>query len=533
MLKQFLKFFRSNDESAALLEHPHIQQMEDPERPQASYLEFLLQQVSPRVEERLEAYPQSDPILEVATSIVLELFPELWEEPEGALRDNWSPHLQPPPPPMPGLESESTEVEDDDESGELLAEEEVELDGAQEVEEILEEEALEVVEVAEAPAGFVNALDETAEFEPPPPAPSSERGTVFPASLQDYSVLHGTRVLLAVLLDNDRLPLPQQLSIDEIIMAANLWMRLVAQDTELNDQVQTLARQVEQKFAAGHFSQARLLLQIFPANGETRINNDRQLFYEEMILRMGIRRRNALPLQAAREIGEALDEMGADNDAAILAGLQALESKAQVSLLVYIREQEAVEKWQALAQKSSLPGAEDYVLAKLPPRRWRSPGEGERPIYQELREHIVQPMLRDHVINHLKACYFILRAVGDTGLEAYLDSFFDWSTSCCDVNAVSFLPEIYNRTLGTTEFINDVFSDIYERHYKKPLVRVLEELDEATLKKSFDKAIDQIAQCDLGELAPGQFNVGGFVLDAYLGFEYSEPDFGFKIHRLV
>ena len=66
MLKQFLKFFRSNDESAALLEHPHIQQMEDPERPQASYLEFLLQQVSPRVEERLEAYPQSDPIVEDA-----------------------------------------------------------------------------------------------------------------------------------------------------------------------------------------------------------------------------------------------------------------------------------------------------------------------------------------------------------------------------------------------------------------------------------------------------------------------------------
>ncbi len=48
-------------------------------------------------------------------------------------------------------------------------------------------------------------------------------------------------------------------------------------------------------------------------------------------------------------------------------------------------------------------------------RRHTEPAELE-----QITEHICSESLRDFVINHLKTCYFVLRAVGDTGLESYL-----------------------------------------------------------------------------------------------------------------
>ena len=570
MFKQFMKLFRGNENPADAVDHPHVEALQgDPEK---SYLGFLLDAVQPRVEKRLKKHPDSDPVLEVASSLLLEIFPEHWKVGKGPLVDKWTPKPKPPPPPVAppppapavtdeadeeeveevevdeGLADESDEFEvvvveeadeDEEETDEEEAdedEEEADEEAEEEFEIVVEEDdvVVEAEEEEDPPAGFSSALDDTAEFEPPPVTrhPESEEDP-WPITLAGDSLLHGSRVLLAVLLDNDRLPREEQLDVAEVLMAADLWGHLLAQQTNVGDRVQRLAKLVERKFGEGHFSQARLLLQVFPANAETRINNDRQLFYEEMILRMGIRRRAHLLEEVTEDIREALSEISLDDEEEVRDGFRCLAEGAQAQMCVYTRDQSEVERWKTVVSDSKVPGAEAYLLKLVPPRRWQGVWKEDRSLRQVLREQLVRPMARDHVVGHLKTAYFILRAVGDTGLEGYLDCFFEWSERVCGVNAVKHLPEIYNRTLSPREMIDPVFNDVYDRVYREPVGDVLKTLDTARVDEAFEEAIRRIVGADLSGLAPGNFNLGGFVFDSLLEMEYPTPEFGFRLHRLT
>ena len=530
-----------------------------------TYLGFLLETVRPRVEERLQEYPDSDPILEVATSVLLELFPDYWTEVEAPLSDEWSPQSSTPPPPPPGTgatppaappapeegedsefdEGESPEPDDEDDQndeddrndagdGEEVAAD-VEIDIVEDVQDIDDLGASEEQSVdTRPPAGFVSAIDDTTEFAPPPIRRKEEKESIWPLALDDPTILHGARILLAVLLDNDRLPQGEQLMPAEMVMASDLWVHLVVQDTDLDERVQKLARLVEQKFGANCFSQARLLLQLFPANTETRVNNDRQLFYEDMIYRLGIRRSHSIGGAECQDLVESLSDVDLGDDDSVRKALTDLEESTGLGMHVYTREPGEVDQWRQLVEKCELPGVEPYVLGMIPPRRWRPiKPSGERTVQTVLREHIVRPMARDYVIGHIKTCYFILRAVGDTGLEPYLDSFFDWSKSCCQINATTFLPELHQQMTHSSEMINQLFGDIYDQCYREAVDEELEALDDAALTAAFGTALEQMAAAELGEIAPGNFDLGAFVLDAYLEFEQPTPAFAFKIYRLT
>lgn len=389
-------------------------------------------------------------------------------------------------------------------------------------------------EYGKPPSGFQSSLDATAEFEPPPIAREPVAESPWPKRLDEPTVLRGARTLLAVLTDNERLPIREQLSVPEVLMAADLWIHLIAQDDGVSGRIQTLARLVEQKFGSGQFSQARLLLRLFPANLETRINNDRQLYYEDMILRMGIRRRQKLEKSRATEISAALRGVELTKEDSLRAALRGLHEHLEVEMLLYTRAPEEVAVWQELASMSALPDVESYTQALMPPRCWRPlPESRDRDVRSILREHLVRPMAKRHVIAHMKTCYFILRAVGDTGLEAYLDSFFDWSQAFANVDATRYMAEIYKRTLASEEMVQEVFADLYERHYQASVNAALESLDDEALDVACGRAFHGMAESDFQVLAPGQFNLGGFVFDACLGFEYQLAGLPFRIHRLT
>ncbi|RVU47867.1 hypothetical protein EA187_00070 [Lujinxingia sediminis] len=466
----------------------------------------------------------------------------------------------PPAPPVPGAASTASDEESEafetlDESsvvGEVCldAEEDSEafetLDESSVVGEVVlgEEDAIaptgldETGEVAvvssnaDAPAGFVSALDDTAEFEVP--QVRAQPGVSWPVHLDEPEMLHGARVLLAVLLDNDRLPLSCQLDVAELLVAADLWTQIVAQARGVEQRVDPLARLVEQKFAAGSFGQVKLLLQLFPANAETRISNDRQIFYEDMILRMGIRRRQALRAEVVDVLKAELSAERLREDVHAPAIFATLQERAGIAMHLYTREPSEVEPWRQVAQKVELTRGRAYLMGMIPPRRWRAVSErSERPLLRLLNEHLVKPMARDHIIQHLKATYFVLRAVGDTGLEPYLDDFFTFSSEVCGVDAERFMPEIYRRTLGNAESIGGIFLDIYARHYQDVVEARLDSLDDAAIIRAYDQAMGALASCDVAEQAPGEFNLGGFVLDQHLNLKLSNPAFGFKLYRLA
>ena len=526
MFKRFLEIFRNeNDPPTEDMEHPHQDAIDDDE--DRTYLAFLFESVLPRVEKRLEEHPQSDPILEVAVALLVELFPDRWEEPKAALRDEFSPAGGPPAPP-PG--TGPPEEQDDDES-------EQDDEPLADTAEIIDVDDLGVTEEGHhdgegaAPSGFVSALDETAEFAPPDLADVST-ASPWPMALDDPAVLRGARVLLAVLLDNDRLPESKQLEVAEVVMAAELWVHLMARAVDINEKVQNLARLVERKFEANHFSQARLLLKLFPANRPTQVNNDRQLFFEEMIYRLGIRRGG---LGGEKQtLAASLASLELSDDEAVRSKFQDLATGPGIEMFVYTREPDEVVRWRELVEGCSNEVAAQEFLERIPPRRWRRVmEEGDRKVATSLREHIVRPMAREEVIGYIKTCYFVLRAVGDTGLEGYLNAFFDWSQSCCDVEATVYLPEVHRRVQEGQELIDEVFGEIYDDYYGAVIGDKLDAFDEAAMEEAFVEAMDRIAEVDVADVPTGQFNLGALVLDAHLGFEYPEPAFAFKLHRLT
>ncbi|RVU47866.1 hypothetical protein EA187_00065 [Lujinxingia sediminis] len=97
MLKQLFKRFRHTGELSRDIDHPHLQQMAE-QLDGGSYLDLLLDEVRPRVRARLELYPQSDPVLEIAAAALMAMFPTRFEALEGPLSDGSTPRHTPPPP---------------------------------------------------------------------------------------------------------------------------------------------------------------------------------------------------------------------------------------------------------------------------------------------------------------------------------------------------------------------------------------------------------------------------------------------------
>lgn len=494
MLKRFLQLLKGSPEPPADFD--------------GSYLDHVLQQIYPRVAQRMADCPAHDPLLVVVAEVLLQTVPHIWEaDYKGPLRDAGSPARLPPPP--PGKQPTTTPT------AELSSTEET--------------------------AGFHSPADDTSELDirlaiPAVAEEIASKSGARSIRLDNEDVLHNGRVLLTMLLNNDRLPPGQQLTVSELMLASELWIGFMLHNDSLDAQAQKLLQLIEQKFSDGQFSQARLLLQLFQTDRATLINNDRNLFYEDMILRVGIRRRHTVSNEIKSAIRtRALATTDTLSDENIRNLFDYLKEHLFMEFHLFTRPPEEVEHWRTIARLSTLPQAVPYLLGQLPPRRWRNPDgkTDSRSIAMLVREHIVAPMLREYVIRQMKTTYFILRAVGSTGLENYLDSFFDWSEQLFGVDATGYLSEIYTRTMGQDEMITSIFNDLYDRHYKSTAEQLLTKLDAPRVEKLLAEAIQRIATCDMNEVAPGNYSLGGFVFDALTQMSYPTPDFAFKLHRLT
>lgn len=522
MWKRFIKFFKGTDEP--------------PENFEGGYLDHLLETVEPRIAARLEACPSHDPILLVVAEILLEAVPNIWEPDYAApLVDDLSPGIIPPPPPALDRTMEAEIASEDSESAsEDEADDEVFDVDAASIEEISEAAEFEDAEAGDL-EGFVNPLDETAEFvaasAPPPPKAHVAEGL---RRLDSTEVLRAGRVLLNMLINNDRLPLEQQLTVGETLLACDLWVGYMVSAQGLESKAQKLLRLVEEKFAEGSFGQARLLLQLFQTDRATRLNNDRNLFYEDMILRMGIKRKSELSTEANQAIASAWKKARLDDDASLRNALDVMAKQGFIHGQFFTREPANVATWRELVEPCTRPQAVSYFLSHIPPRRWREHGsQPDRPVFELVKEHVARPMIRDYVITQLKVSYFILRAVGDTGLEAYLDGYFDWAMEIFGVDVPRILPQIYQRTMLGYESTPLIFQALFDQHFKEGVERVFADLTEERLQEAFEQTVKVLGECNFSDIAPGNYDIGALVVDHLLNRTYPRPEFAFKLHRLT
>jgi hypothetical protein len=352
-----------------------------------------------------------------------------------------------------------------------------------------------------------------------------------PKRLDSPEVLQAGRIFLGLLIENDRLPKDMQLSIAETMLARDLLLGYFVHDGKFDDKVKELLSLVEQKFNDGAFSQARILLQLFQRDRPNQINNDRNLFYEDMILRLGIRRRNLINNTLLAELAE---KAGAtDLDVGLTNSTAWLDQNLHIKFHLFTRVPDDAKAWREFAAQSRRKGADDVFSRYIPPKRWRPLHTASQPPSERIVDHVSAATVKRYIVRQIKACYFVLRAVGDTGLEPYLDAFFDWSESQFDFNSVRLMPLVYRQTMSETQLIDKIFEDAFRRFFQKEAAKFLASFNEDTVLETTRELLDDLPSLDFNRIPPGDYDLGGLILDRLFGFEYPDPEFAFKLHRLT
>jgi hypothetical protein len=373
----------------------------------------------------------------------------------------------------------------------------------------------------------------------PDPTVEIEQDTIFEAQSADgrprvdtEEVLQAGRVFLGLLIENDRLPVELQLSVAETTLARDLLLGYFVGNDDFEAKARQLLTLVEQKFGEGLFSQARILLQLFHTDEQTRVNNDRNLFYEDMILRLGIRRRHRMSASEIDRFNALLEE--AKSPQGISSLCQWLSETCLIAFHCFNRDPDEVVRWRDLIDASTREGAEENFLKYLPPRRWRPVGHyADLDPVQQLVRHVSEDTARGFVIAQLKTCYFVLRAVGDTGLEGYLDTFFDWTDNTFGINGTSLMPRLYQRSMMDPDPMANILREIYDDTFAAPTVELLDSWSDGDVEEAAFAAFERFSNYDLGEIAPGYYDLGAFVYDELFDVSYPSTEFAFKIHRLT
>lgn len=349
--------------------------------------------------------------------------------------------------------------------------------------------------------------------------------------LKGEDVLRSGRSFLGLLLNNDELPIDLQLTVSEIMLARDLLLGYFVGDDNVDSRAKEVRGLVERKFSDGLFSQAQILLDLFPTDETTRINNDRNLFYEDMILRLGIRRRSALSIDQINRFSTLCESM---DDPGIRALFAWLDETCLIKFRLRLRDHDQCERWHKLSDTSSREDARAVFKEQIPPRRWRPvDAYPDLEVAEQVRDHVGLESARHYTISQLKACYFVLRAVGDTGLEGYLDSFFDWTLEHFDLDGTRLMPILYTRSMSDSAPMDAILGDIYETYFAAVIEEKLDTLGDQDVESALSASLDLFSSNDLGEVAPGYYDLGGFVYDRLFEMSYPSPEFASKLHRLT
>lgn len=540
MFRRFLKLFK-NDEPGS------------EERFEGSYLDHLLEQSRPTMVQQLEQCPEHDPVLLAVVGVLRNTMLNAWApEMRSPLVDRHTPGAAPPPPPgatpseafddtdehqIPAPAAAEPPQDSSPEEPEAESEEPVEepADNAIDDDDVLEAEdqtrarITEEIDVTELQSLAAQSepieKDNTVEM---------ERGKLALGALPRLDtpdVLNAGRAFLNLLIDNDRLPSDLQLNVSETTLARDLLLGYFIGDDDFDGKARRLLTIVEKKFADGLFSQAQILLRLFHTDESTRITNDRNLFYEDMILRLGIRRRHKLNDEETSQLKERLKAATTDKGQRELFAW--LDHKLLVKLHLLGRSTAAVDAWKQSIAASAKPGARDKFLELIPPTRWRPVDRQDLPVLQQIQKHITHEAARHYVISQIRTCYFVLRAVGDTGLEGYLDSFFDWTQREFDLNGTRLMPLLYNRSMSESASMTEILQDVYEAHFADKVKAKFDAFDDAKTEAAYKRSLEQLGKFDFGEVAPGYYDLGGFVFDQLFNMNYPNREFAAKIHRIT
>jgi len=340
------------------------------------------------------------------------------------------------------------------------------------------------------------------------------------------------RAFFSVLAENDRLPLGEQLNITEIELLQHLLVEYFSGMESVRARANEVLGLIERKFSQGAFTQARILLQIFETDAETRLNNERNLFYEDMIMRLGVRRRHEVPEEERDDLQGRFFEIMADEDAEVRNALKTMADDYYVTFCLSLRDPAQTDKWQPVLDAVNA-DARTRLANYIPPKRWRHPSTLPHCMLLDMtRAHLEDDAPKRHIQRMLRMCYFLLLASGDTGFEHFIYSFLDWSRDKLGVEGKSVLPIIHRRSVLDEVSLQETLDDVWNEHYAEKMKTFVDRTDNG-LQSAWNGLLSRFSMLDINEIPPGHYDLGGFLIDELLGFRQPSTYFGFKLFRLT
>ena len=372
------------------------------------------------------------------------------------------------------------------------------------------------------------------------------------SNLGNESLLKAGRAYFTLLAENDRLPPEQQLTPQELALPRNLLLAFFVGQDSLQQRAQDVLSLIEHKFAERAFPQATLLLQLFETDQTTRVQNERKLFYEDMIQRLGVRRRDPLSQREGTLIRDHFAAIAADlatpkpydpdktqpesspqDITPLTRSFTWLADQYHLRFCLLLSSDAERADWHEISRMGDARHAAAFERA-VPPLRWRAVQDhGPAPLLSLVSRHITPQTLKDHLQTLTKACYFILLAVGDTGLEGFIDTYFRWLQDRLKVDGTAFIDRLHRESTLGERALQETLDAIHDEFFAQPLAQLRQDFTPLQLHQASLRLSQQLSQADLSEIAPGHFNLGGFFLDHLLDIPHPSPEFSFRLHRLT
>lgn len=339
------------------------------------------------------------------------------------------------------------------------------------------------------------------------------------------------RTYAGMLLENDRLPPTLQLTPDEFRMPRRLLHAFFGGSSAVQREAQAVLHFVEERFSAGRHGQARLLLQLFDTDAATRRNNERNLFWEEMLLRFTSTRTASVPDDVWADYQRAAAETLTAQEEGIRDVAAWLRHNAGIRLHLFGRDWIDQDAWAAAMEPA--PEATRHAMSEvIPAWRWRPVDSTIGPIGDALDAHVGERGFQPFVRTLTQSAYFVTLAPGATGLEEFLFRYITWLDEHFDCSAIRVLPDLHRQTtieevglpdaldaihasyLRTSNFGSGVFS---EEAIRDALAEVQRSLQSAAVRA----------------VPEGDYNLGGLVMGVLVGFPYEDIAQALRVHRLT
>ncbi len=329
------------------------------------------------------------------------------------------------------------------------------------------------------------------------------------------------RTYTLLVLDNDRQPTALQMSSEDLLKPRGLLQSFFTGSPAMQEHASTVLRFIEERFAQGCYGQARLLLQLFDTDAGTRRNNERNLFYEEMILRFLSPREVEVPIPDATD--DAPDTIALEQVA------EALATVYGIRLQTFSQDGPRHEDWNKVWSGGD---TNDITLEDVVPGpRWRSHWRA-RDVGETVMEHFEFRGARAFVENLTRCIYFITLAPGATGFEHLVSKYIDWMGAHYSMVPTRILPTIHRLInvgdLSISESFTSVWDDL------EPLAHTADEpFSDEEIRAVLAKLTDDFADADFSDIPPGDYDLGGLVAMRLFGFEPGDLGAELRINRVT